>query len=730
MTINEVVRGTNSKPVSSGLLAQHFESRTAHGGGMLFVGYPITTTVDRRGPLDAVYVSPTKGVVLFDLVEGTDLGDVIDRQDDAFNRLEIRLKQHAGLVSRRQLMIPIHTVTYAPGVSVVPDLQDSDHPVATNENLESTIGELDWPGCDEVVFRNAVSALQSVSSIRASSTPRPVTNQTSRGAKLKLLEESIATLDHQQSKAVIETIDGVQRIRGLAGSGKTIVLALKAAYLHATHPEWDIAVTYNARSLSDQFRRLINTFTIAQTQEEPDWSKVHVLNSWGSGGGDRRDGVYRKFCTTNNVPFYDFGRAKNRWGQRDAFGQACSDALTEASNIIPQFDAILVDEAQDLPPSFLRMCYEMLRGEKRLVYAYDELQTLAGTGLPPAEEIFGVSPETEKPRVSFDPNDPDVDRKDIILQKCYRNSRPVLVTAHALGFGVYRTPPPSRTTGLVQIFEQKELWGEIGYDVLEGSLTEGQDVTLSRTGESSPQFLEAHSDDDDLIQFIRFDSVQKQNEWLADEIQRNVTTDELLATDIIVINPDPYTTRPNLGPIMASLYDRQITSHLAGVDTAADVFFRRDEPSVTFTGIYRAKGNEAGMVYVTNAHESIANTGSLATIRNRLFTAITRSKAWVRVTGVGEDMDRLIDEFSEVKRQNFRLAFRYPTEVERTTMQIVHRDLSRAEVGKVRRADRNLNSILEDLDSGEIHTEDIDPATRERLVRYLTQLGQKPGAGF
>ena len=58
----------------------------------------------------------------------------------------------------------------------------------------------------------------------------------SQGAKLKQLENSIATLDNLQSKAVIETVDGVQRIRGLAGSGKTIVLALKAAYLHAQHP--------------------------------------------------------------------------------------------------------------------------------------------------------------------------------------------------------------------------------------------------------------------------------------------------------------------------------------------------------------------------------------------------------------------------------------------------------------------------------------------------------------
>lgn len=43
----------------------------------------------------------------------------------------------------------------------------------------------------------------------------------------------MANLDNQQSKVVIETDDGVQRIRGLAGLAKTIVIALKAAYLHA-----------------------------------------------------------------------------------------------------------------------------------------------------------------------------------------------------------------------------------------------------------------------------------------------------------------------------------------------------------------------------------------------------------------------------------------------------------------------------------------------------------------
>jgi superfamily I DNA and RNA helicase len=50
---------------------------------------------------------------------------------------------------------------------------------------------------------------------------------------------------------------------------------------------------------------------------------------------------------------------------------------------------MLVDEALDFPPSFLRLCYEMLDDKRRLVYAYDELQDLQGEALPPVDEIFG-----------------------------------------------------------------------------------------------------------------------------------------------------------------------------------------------------------------------------------------------------------------------------------------------------------------------------------------------------
>jgi superfamily I DNA and RNA helicase len=84
-----------------------------------------------------------------------------------------------------------------------------------------------------------------------------VQKSNSKGAILKAIEKEIANLDQWQKKAAIEVPDGPQRVRGLAGSGKTVVLALKAAYLQAQHPDWNIVVTFHTRSLSQQFKDLI-----------------------------------------------------------------------------------------------------------------------------------------------------------------------------------------------------------------------------------------------------------------------------------------------------------------------------------------------------------------------------------------------------------------------------------------------------------------------------------------
>lgn len=709
----DIIKGSTQKPISSQQLINVLSTAEALNG-VLYVGYPIFSTPEGRFPIDAIFISPQKGIVLIDMVEGRSLPENYpDVQDDIFNKLTAKLRNHKELMRGRTLDVPISILTFAPAVTTGPDI-DADYPVCSASTLMTAIDRIEGHVFEK--YNPVLSVIQSVSTIRKGIKKRNTVRSDSRGAKLQRLEDSIANLDNQQSRAVIETTDTVQRIRGLAGSGKTIVLALKAAYLHAQHPEWKVAVTFHTRSLKGQFKRLINTFTIEQTGEEPDWENLKIIHAWGAGAGDR-EGIYYNFCKQNEVEYLDFGSAKRRFGSDAAFDDACSTALKTAKQISSVYDAILIDEAQDFPSSFLQLCFSMLREKKRLVYAYDELQTLSSNSLPSPEKIFGSDKDgellvrlTEK-------------SQDIILEKCYRNSRPVLTTAHALGFGIYRDMDPKIQTGLIQMFDNKELWKDVGYAVVAGELTDGEAVTLERTTDSSPEFLENHSDVDDLIQFRAFDSEDEQARWVIENIRHNLSEDELRFDDIIVINPDPIKTKKSVGAIRAGLFKHKINSHLAGVDTTPDVFFSPASDSIAFTGIHRAKGNEAGMVYIINAQDCYKSFGSLATVRNRLFTAITRSKAWVRVLGVGEDMHKLKSEFDQIKEKKFRLEFTYPTAALRRRLNIINRDMSEYEKHNIKKAESSLETFLATLGNGDVNIEDLDmTATQiEKLEQIVLQ---------
>ncbi|MHB1629444.1 MAG: DEAD/DEAH box helicase [Bacilli bacterium] len=712
-----IIRGTNNKPVASAALVDFFANQDGLDGQLL-LGYPLINSPEGAYAVDAIWVSPQKGIVAFDLIEGHEPGTFDIRQDDTANKLEARLKTYRELTYKRELRIPIKSVSFAPGIHAVSNYNIEDYPLANIQNLGDVLDSFDWGGSDETVFEVALSAIESISTIRANRAKRSVTKENSRGAKLKGLEDSIATLDTMQGKAVLETVDGVQRIRGLAGSGKTIVLALKAAYLHAQHPDWRIAITFNTRSLKGQFRRLINNFCVEQTGEEPNWDMLRIVHAWGAPGGGDKEGIYHEFCRAHEVEYYDFRTARNLFSSGQEFSGVCEKALSQVREAKPLYHAVLVDEAQDFPPAFLRLCYEALPEPKRLVYAYDELQSLSGSSLPSVQEIFGKKSDGA-PRVQFDSEGDLGQRQDIILNKCYRNSRPVLVTAHALGFGIYRVPQKPGATGLVQMFDHPQLWEDVGYRRIRGELREGAEVWLRRTEDTSPIFLESHSTIDDLVEFVRFETYEQQAEWVARSIADNLKDDELRHDDIVVINPDPLTTRREVGPIRQRLLEMGIQSHTAGVDSTPDVFFNMESDSITFTGIYRAKGNEAGMIYIINAQDCHSSARNLATIRNRLFTAITRSKAWVRVVGVGEGMRELIKEFESTKQANFELRFNYPTRSQRDQLQIVHRDISNEERKRLETHQRGLAQLLTDIDAGRLHVEDLDGELVKKLESRL-----------
>jgi superfamily I DNA and RNA helicase len=703
--MTDVIWGSTNKPVSSQRLATLIESEF-DGVGMLYVGYPVFAGAEGVSAVDALWVSPQHGIIIFHLVEGTDAAGFECIQDDYANKLETRLRAHNDLMERRTLLAVPTVVTFAPRAGI--DTVDGQYRIASSDaSLTSTLKQINWGHSQ--LYERAHSVIQSISSIRSARRKRLTAKANSRGSVLKSLEDSIANLDSLQSRAVIETVEGVQRIRGLAGSGKTIILALKAAYLHVQHPEWKIAVTFNTRSLKDQFKKFIQTFVFEQTKELPDWEKIQVINAWGAPGGSERTGVYYQFCQANELEFWDFRRAKERFSTSTAFQGVVDIALSNASSQKKIFDAILVDEAQDFDPNFLRLCYASLGEQKRLVYAYDELQSLTESSLPPVDELFGVDADG-RPNVVFDEPVKGKASQDIILEKCYRNSRSVLATAHALGFGIYRDVDSKTETGLIQMFDRAELWKDVGYMVKSGELDDGHNVVLARTQDSSPPFLEAPEKVDKLIEFIVFETAEQQSQWLVEQIERNLTHDELQHDDIIVINPDPISTVKQVTLPRRMLFERQIQSHVAGVDTSSDIFFRGEDQSVAFTGIFRAKGNEAGMVYVINGQDCYGGPYNAGRVRNQLFTAITRSKAWVKVLGVGPQMAKLKEEYERVETQNYELNFVYPPEEVRKKLKVVNRDRSAAEQKIIKGAASDLNRLISDIGAGRVLVEDLPAA--------------------
>lgn len=700
--------GSTRKPVASEQLAKFFADKS-NMEGTLYIGYPIIGTPDGPFRTDALLLSPNLGMIVFHIVEGKEPGTFQDSQDESFTKIQAKLLQYKSLVKGKRLGVTPTCITFSPAISNAGELSSDEYPICNLKTLGAYLTRLRPP--EKNYYNAAVAAVQSISTIRKGRKKRETKDPSSKGSKLKELEASIANLDNMQSAAVIETFEGVQRIRGLAGSGKTIVLALKVAYLHSQNQDWKIAVTFHTRSLKGQFQSLINTFVIEQTNEEPDWDNIHIINAWGSSGEDRC-GIYYNFCKDHGIEYMDYRNARSTFGSGREFEGVCEKALQEVKNFKPAYDAILIDEAQDFSPNFLLLCYEYLKNPKRLVYAYDELQSLTNKSLPPPDEIFGKDKDG-RPRVNFSPPQSGEPKQDIILEKCYRNSRPILSSAHALGFGIYRQPG-----GLIQMFDHKDLWLDIGYTVVAGRLDEGKQVTLSRSTETSPEFLELHSSPEDLIQFRSFETDEEQIDWLVKEVSRNLKKDELEPSDIVVINPDPVTTRNAVAQARRKLLERGINSNLAGVSTSPDIFFEGDR--ITFTGIFRAKGNEAAMVYIINAQDCYAAwRGDLARVRNRLFTAITRSKAWVRVLGYGEDMKKLEIEYKEIAGKNFQLAFKYPTAEERVQMRIVNRDMTAEEKKRIRQKQLSLEDILESLESGETVLEDYPDEVMEKFRRLL-----------
>ncbi len=475
---------------------------------------------------------------------------------------------------------------------------------------------------------------------------RVISTPQSRGKVLQKLRSHLSYFDLEQEKIAKQIPPGCQRIRGIAGSGKTVLLCQKAAIMHLKHPEWKIAFIFFSRSLYStiiqQIDKWLRYFTHDKIRYNKHQQNLLIFHAWGSA---KQQGFYRFLSQLIGLPPLSVNETAIQQ-PNEALAEACIDLLEKTA--IPQvFDAILIDEGQDLivntwqyqgKQPFYWLAYQALRASnpvnpelKRLIWAYDEGQSLASFKPLNASEIFG----DDLGHLVTGQYASGINKTET-MKRCYRTPHSIITVAHGIGMGWLRSQ------GILVGMMQKAEWEMIGYEV-EGNLIPGSQITLKRPLENSPNPL-PNWWQGSLITFQHYSTRQQELSVLAEKIKHNLKQDGLRPSrEILVIILGQFFDASKLETYVANFLIRQgIDIYLPGTDKCnslktnlvsqnpSQFWF---EGAVTISRIHRAKGNEADMVYLVGL-DNVAKDESNLHLRNQLLIGLTRTRGWVNISGI------------------------------------------------------------------------------------------------
>jgi superfamily I DNA and RNA helicase len=627
-----------------------------------------------------------------------------------------KFKNESGLRRKRECVIQGHTFIGLPFIRRAEWMEkslglspaspntlifaDDLEPEALRKRLQAVPAEETQQPMTEEQWRLSVGVLQGAPALRREARPQ-ANGLSSKASMLRQVEQQIETIDREQMKVALQVPSGPQRIRGLSGSGKTVVLCMKAASMHSRFPNWDIAYTFYTRSLYGMIKGLITRFYRYWVDQDPNWNKLHVLHGWGAKDSP---GFYRLIAGKMSQSPRSYNEAEHVFSyteQNQLLGKCCEE-LRKSSQKIPElFDAILIDEGQDFHFEFYKLCHQALREPKRLIWAYDDVQSLESLSVPTAIDIFGTSPDGS-PLVSLEGTYPDGEiEKDLILHRCYRTPRPILVMAHIFGMGLLRPG------GAVQFIPTSGGWEDIGYEVISGSFKPGQELTIKRPEANSPHALEKIAGYRNLVQSKAFPNRSDELSWVTDQIAANISKDELMPEEIMVISLDWRQSKTDFFTMKQLLMQKGINAIRPGLDVPSNIFQQKD--NVTLTNIFPAKGNEASVVYVMGFEQVGSHPKIIVQERNQAFTAMTRTRGWCILTGVGGMAETLFDEIRLILTDPDKITFKVPDP------KTIQRNLDNLEYerrrNRIKRADglfTELKRVLAEIDDPEVRRKYIE----------------------
>ncbi len=660
-----------------------------YGNVNLYYNFPFYRgeTKDELVSAHVLFVSQSYGVIFFRCLSSLDDYNALEKSklDELDSHIFSKVnKREEFRQDRRTLNIRLTPYVFVQNSNSqdkdIININDVDRVILDNKATELT---------DEA-FDILTATIEGTLNLKKK-TERLIKNEEklTKGKIFNILQNREATFDLEQKKAALNIIDSPQRIRGLAGSGKTIILTMKAALYHLQNPDSDILYTYFTKALFGQVKYLIEKFyRDFSDNREPDWNKIHILHGWG-GKGLR--GVYSDTCFENYITPISFYTAKSQ-RPKDPFEYIFEEL--DKYNVKEKYDLTLIDEGQDFNKFFYRVCRKITKNN-RIVWAYDDFQNIFDIEIQDEKETFGKDQDGNY-HIDFSKETNRL--QDIILYKCYRNPKYVLTSAFSLGLGIYNDK-------VLQRLENNRHWEDLGFRVLEGSSKDKEKMVIERPEESSPIETSEYFKEDS-IDIKVFDDLNQETDYIANSIEDDIRNEYLNPEDICVISLD----QKNIG-IYFEVLERKLQAkqikvfNLLNASNNNTQFIVKDH--VTLSTINKAKGNEVGMVYVLGVDYVFGNKDYIIS-RNQLFTAITRSKGWVKLTGF-KKAELCANELAQLKKNDYKLIFTQPSTTETKTIyrgmdkvQSELNDLTRRLESISRKTGISLEELLKTIESQNI----------------------------
>ncbi len=390
------------------------------------------------------------------------------------------------------------------------------------------------------------------------------------GSQIAMRKNLRPVFSAEQQRLIGLKLDGKPRlVRGVAGSGKTVVLAhwlvrsVRDLEAGSTEKIWAV---YANRALEGL---ILKTIEEAAGDRRFPWNRVSLLHV--------KDILEPRLRSIGlELDSYEFD-----------WDQAARDYLARNPAIEPCCDALFIDEAQDMGPHTLKLLAALVRqkdprdpNSRSINIFYDNAQNIYGRK-PPAWSDFGL----------------DLRGRSTIMRESFRSTRQI--TEFAINV-LYRLQPPEaddehKELLRLELIEKEDSWWRVNYNQIEGprpALHKFQTID---------QEIDAIGD-----QLVR---------WIRDE----------------AVNPDDICIIYNGGNLARRIEER-IGPKLEAIERRIAVQSSRsyayDSRTVFATTPHSFKGYDSEIVIIAGVDQFVARDGVLA---STLYVAMTRARSMLHL---------------------------------------------------------------------------------------------------